>query len=92
MPRRNQVMGREKYDPVVEVDMAVTGQDIFQGRMVGEDIAARIRLIFDDDNGEVVEQVKSLETEQGGLVNGMVEELDRTEEKSKEWAETRRRR
>ena len=74
--QEDQVMGRKKYDPVVEVDMAGTGKDILQGRMVGQDIAARIRLLFDDDNGEVVEQVKS--TEQGGLVKGMVEELDRT--------------
>ena len=76
--QEDQVMGREKYDPVLDVDMAETGQDILQGRMVGRDIAARIRLLFDNDNGEVVEQVKSTETEQGGMVKGMVEELDRT--------------
>ena len=47
--------------------------------MVGEGIAARIKLLFDDDDDrEVLDDVKSTVTEQGGLVMGMVEELDRT--------------
>ena len=73
------VMGKDKYDAVMEVDKAGTGQGILNGRMVGEGIAARIKLLFDDDDDrEVLEDVKSTVTEQGGLVMGMVEELNRT--------------
>ena len=39
------VMGKDKYDAVMEVDKGGTGQGILNGRMVGEGIAARIRLV-----------------------------------------------
>ena len=73
------MIGKDKYDAVVEVNKAGTDQGILNGKMVGEGIAARIKLLFDDDDKrEVAEEVKSTVTKQGGLVMGMVEELDRT--------------